>query len=206
MQIMKRALTKRQREILNFIEKCIEQDGFPPTIAEIGLRFGIRSNNGVNDHLVALERKGYISRSSKARSIRVVHSHRAATRDFIGVPLVGRIAAGEPLLAVENIEGYVPVSSDAAPRPDFALKVTGESMIGEGILPGDTLLVRQQDTAEDGQLVVALVDDEAAVKRIYRNGNAVELRSANPDVPTMRVAPRRMSIQGVVVGLQRTIR
>jgi len=202
---MKRLLTKRQREILTFIEECIAQDGFPPTIAEIGLRFGIRSNNGVNDHLVALERKGYISRSSKARSIRVLRSSGAATRDLSAVPLVGRIAAGEPLLAVENIEGYVPVSSRAAPRPDFALKVAGESMIGEGILPGDTLLVRHQDTAEDGQLVVALVDDEATVKRFYRSDDAVELRSANPDVPTMRVAARRVSVQGVVVGLQRTI-
>jgi repressor LexA len=202
---MKRPLTKRQGEILSFIEECTARDGFPPTIAEIGVRFGIRSNNGVNDHLVALERKGYISRSSKARSIRVLRSTRPATQDVAGVPLVGRIAAGEPLLAVENIERYVPVSSDVAARPDFALKVTGESMIGEGILPGDTLLVRRQDTADDGQLVVALVDDEATVKRFHRGKKTIELRSANPDVPTMRVAARRVSIQGVVVGLQRAI-
>lgn len=198
-------MTRRQREILSFIEECIARDGFPPTIAEIGVRFGIRSNNGVNDHLVALERKGYISRSPKARSIRVLRPLRAATQDVAGVPLLGRIAAGEPLLAVENIERYVPVSSDVAARPDFALKVTGESMIGEGILPGDTLLVRRHDTADDGQLVVALVDDEATVKRFHRGKKAVELRSANPDVPTMRVAARCVSIQGVVVGLQRTI-
>ncbi len=202
---MKRALTKRQRDILDFIEECIGQDGFPPTIAEIGLRFGIESNNGVNDHLLALERKGYITRSSKARSIRVIRPSARTARDSASVPLVGRIAAGEPLLAVENIEGYVPAPSGMTPRPDFALKVTGESMLGEGILPGDTLLVHRQDRAENGQLVVALVDDEATVKRVFLTGKSVELRSANPDVPTMRVPAQRVSIQGVVVGLQRSI-
>jgi len=202
---MKQTLTKRQRDILTFIEECIDRDGFPPTVAEIGARFGIRSNNGVNDHLVALERKGYISRSSKARSIRVVRSARRGMRRFATVPLVGRIAAGTPLLAVENIEGYVPVSPGIAPRPDFALNVSGDSMVGEGILPGDTLLVRRQDYAENGQLVVALVDDEATVKRLFRKGRVVELRSANPDVQTMRVPAQELSIQGVVVGLQRRI-
>lgn len=202
---MKRELTRRQRDILDFIEKCIDQDGFPPTIAEIGQRFNIKSNNGVNDHLVALERKGHIVRSSKARSIRVIRPSGRAARDSGSVPLVGRIAAGEPLLAVENIEGYVPAPSGMAPRPDFGLKVTGESMVGEGILPGDTLLVRRQDRAESGQLVVALVDDEATVKRIALKGDTVELRSANPDVPTMHVLAQRVSIQGVVVGLLRTI-
>jgi len=202
---MKQTLTNRQREILTFIEECIDRDGFPPTVAEIGVRFGIKSNNGVNDHLVALERKGYISRSSKARSIRVLRSPRRGVRRFATVPLVGRIAAGTPLLAVENIDGYVPVSPGVTPRPDFALNVSGESMVGEGILPGDTLLVRRQDYAENGQLVVALVDDEATVKRLFRKGRVVELRSANPDVPTMRVPAQELSIQGVVVGLQRKI-
>ncbi len=204
---MKQTLTKRQRDILTFIEECIDRDGFPPTVAEIGARFGIKSNNGVNDHLVALERKGYISRSSKARSIRVIRSpRRGGVRRFVTVPLVGRIAAGTPLLAIENIDGYLPVSPGIAPRPDFALNVSGESMVGEGILPGDTLLVRRQDHAEDGQLVVALVDDEATVKRLFRKGKVVELRSANPDVPTMRLPAQELIIQGVVVGLQRKIR
>jgi len=202
---MKQSLTKRQRDILTYIEDCIERDGFPPTVAEIGLRFGIKSNNGVNDHLLALERKGYISRSSKARSIRVIRTGRGGVRRFAAVPLVGRIAAGVPLLAVENIEGYVPASPRITPRPDFALNVAGESMVGEGILPGDTLLVRRQDHAENGQLVVALVDDEATVKRFFRKGRGIELRSANPDVPTMRLSAQRLSIQGVVVGLQRAI-
>ena len=202
---MKRALTKRQQDILNFIEECIDQDGFPPTIAEIGHRFGIKSNNGVNDHLVALERKGYIARSPKARSIRVIRPSRRTARDSGSVPLVGRIAAGEPLLAVENIEGYVPALSGITPRPDFALKVTGERMVGEGILPGDTLLVHRQERAENGQLVVALVDDEATVKRVFLTGDIVELRSANPAVPTMRVPAQKVNIQGVVVGLHRSI-
>lgn len=202
---MKRALTKRQWDILGFIEACVEQDGFPPTIAEIGQRFDIKSNNGVNDHLVALERKGYIARSSKARSIRVIRPSGRTARDSGSVPMVGRIAAGEPLLAVENIEGYVPASSGTTPRPDFALKVTGESMVGEGILPGDTLLVHRQDRAENGQLVVALMDDEATVKRVFLTGDTVELRAANPDVPTMRVPAQRVNIQGVVVSLQRSI-
>ena len=181
------------------------RDGFPPTVAEIGLRFGIKSNNGVNDHLLALERKGYVTRSSKARSIRVLRSGGSGVRHFGAVPLVGRIAAGVPLLAVENIEGYIPASPDMTPRPDFALNVAGESMVGEGILPGDTLLVRRQDHAENGQLVVALVDDEATVKRFFRKGRVVELRSANPEVPTIRLSAQRLSIQGVVVGLQRAI-
>jgi repressor LexA len=202
---MRRVLTKRQRDILNFIEHCIDQDGFPPTIAEIGQRFGIKSNNGVNDHLLALERKGYIARSSKARSIRVIRPTEQTARDSASVPLVGRIAAGEPLLAVENIEGHVPAPSAITPQPDFALKVTGDSMVGEGILPGDTLLVHRQDHAENGQLAVALVDDEATVKRIFLAGEIVELRAANPDVATMHVPAQKVSIQGVVVGLQRTI-
>jgi repressor LexA len=202
---MARALTARQRDILNFIEECIERDGFPPTVAEIGNRFGIKSSNGVNDHLVALDRKGYISRSQKARSIRVLRSLRPAVDSVATVPLVGRIAAGEPLLAIENIEGHVPVAQERARRPDFALRVRGESMIGEGILPGDILVVRRQETADDGQLVVGLVDDEATVKRFFRKGSLVELRAANPKVPTLSLPASKVNIQGVVVGLQRTI-
>ena len=205
---MAKGLTRRQAAILGFIVDCIRDQGMPPTIAEIGAQFGISSTNGVNDHLVALEKKGYITRSSKARSIHV--TEKAATSlyqsDVATLPLVGRIAAGRPILAEENIEGRVVVSAALAKPGAFCLRVQGDSMIEDGILDGDILIADPEAEPQAGDVVVALVADEATVKRFYPRGERVELRPANTAMEPLIVPAGSVHIQGVVVALQRTIR
>ena len=204
---MAKGLTKRQNEILLFIIDCIRDNGMPPTIAEIGVRFSISSTNGVNDHLVALEKKGFIERSSKARSIHVTDQASAGLyQNEVGVlPLVGRIAAGYPILAEENVEGHVPVSSKHMRPGAYCLTVQGDSMIDDGILDGDTIIVNPEARAKPGDIVVALVDDEATVKRFYRHGDMIELRPANASMAPMMFPARSVQLQGVVVALQRNI-
>jgi repressor LexA len=205
---MARQLTRRQAEILTFIVQVIREQGCPPTIAEIGAAFGIASTNGVNDHLLALERKGYIERSSKARGIRV--TDKAAVdlyRNDVGtLPLVGRIAAGEPILAESNIEGHVAVSSDLARRASYCLEVRGDSMVEDGIFDGDTIVVSQDIAPQAGDIVVALLEDEATVKRFYRRGDMVELRPANASMEPFLVPADQVQLQGVVLALQRSLR
>jgi repressor LexA len=204
---MAKGLTRRQETILHYIVTCIRDNGMPPTIAEIGRRFNISSTNGVNDHLVALERKGYIQRSSKARSIRVTEKGAAGLygSGATMVPLVGRIAAGSPILAEENIEDTIPVAPALDVEDGYALRVQGDSMIEDGILDGDTILVNPKRRARKGDIVVALVDDEATVKRFYPQGDMVELRPANAAMQSIIVPARDVQLQGVVVGLQRTL-
>ncbi len=204
---MAKELTKRQRAILQFIIESIREYGYPPTIAEIGEEFGISSTNGVNDHLLALERKGYIERSSKARGIHVTEKAAAGLyQSEVGVlPLLGRVAAGQPLLAEENIEGHVPVSASVAAETAYCLRVNGDSMIEDGIFDGDVIIVSQDRRAKKGDIVVALVDDEATVKHYHPDGGAIELRPANQAMSPMRFPARDVQLQGVVVALQRTI-
>ncbi len=205
---MTRGLTHRQRDILNFITQCVRENGYPPTIAEIGEQFGISSTNAVNDHLVSLERKGYIERSSsKARSLRITQM---ATASLYGgevgaLPLLGRVAAGTPLMAIENVEGYVPVEADMARRSAFCLRVTGDSMIEDGILDGDIVVVDQERAPKRGDVVVALVDGEATVKHFHPSRDVVELRPANATMKPMRFPAGDVAVQGVVVGLQRRL-
>ena len=204
---MAKGLTPRQRAVLEFIIECIRHHGYPPTIAEICQEFGIASTNGVNDHLQALEKKGYIERSNKARGI-VVTSKAALGlyHSDVGVlPLVGRVAAGAPILAEENVEEYVPVTASQANGRSFCLRVRGDSMIEDGILDGDVIIVDQSIAPRKGQVVVALVEDEATVKRYYPEGPEVELRPANAAMAPMRFPTNLVQIQGVVVGLQRAI-
>jgi repressor LexA len=206
---MAKELTKRQRQILDFIVDEIRENRTPPTFAEIGAHFGISSTNGVNDHLAALERKGYITRSSsKARSIQV--TEKAATdvygSDASQAPLVGSIAAGLPILAEENIEGHVPLDARHARPGVFALRVRGESMIEDGILDGDIIVVDPNLRPREGDVVVALVDDEATVKHFYRHGDVVELRPANSTMEPLMAPGNKVRLQGVVVALQRSIR
>ncbi len=205
---MAKGLTRRQASILQFIIDSIRERGMPPTIAEIGARFKISSTNGVNDHLLALERKEYIERSSKARSIRVTEKASAGLYNSeVGVlPLVGRIAAGQPILVEENIEGQVPVAATMAKPGAFCLKVQGESMIEDGILDGDTIIVNPEARPKQGDVVVALVDNEATVKRYYRHGDTIELRPANVAMQPILAPARAVQLQGVVVALQRKIR
>jgi repressor LexA len=208
---MAKGLTRRQADILQYVIECIRELGYPPTIAEIGERFRISSTNGVNDHLRALERKGYIERSSKARSIQV--TDKAATSLYglyqqeVGtLPLVGRVAAGTPVLAQENIEGQIPVSADLAQRPAFCLRVWGDSMIEAGIFDGDIIVVDQGRRAVKGDIVVALVsEDDATVKHFHPDGDTIELRPANSAMEPIRVHAGDVRIQGVAVALQRTL-
>jgi repressor LexA len=197
-------LTARQREILAYIEQFIDVESYPPTMDEIGQAMGIRSKNGVNDHLVALRKKGYIERSSRARSIRVLRgtgNERGSSPAL--VPILGRVAASEPTLSEQFVEGYLPVTPDLAKGGSFALKVDGESMIEAGILPGDVVIVRHGDVPHDGDVVVALVDNETTIKRFFRKNGDVELRPANSRMYPITVAEERVSIQGVVRALQR---
>ena len=203
---MAKALTRRQREVLDFIVESIRDEGYPPTIAEIGARFSISSTNGVNDHLLALERKGYIERSSKARGIRITDKAAVGLyqTDVAFAPLVGSIAAGQPLLAEENIESFIPVQSGMVHDGAFCLRVTGDSMIEAGILDGDTLIVDPSRKPRTGDVVVALVDDEATVKHYHPRNNIIELRPANAAMAPMHFPARDVRIQGVAVGLQRS--
>jgi len=200
-------ITEKQRLILEYIVEAIQEKEYPPTIQEIGAHFGIASTNGVYDHLAALERKGYIKRSSKARSIRLTQKAMAELmRPYANaLPLVGQVAAGAPLLAEENIEDYVAVAPQLAQRDAFCLRVRGDSMIDAGIFEGDIIIVERNRRPNRGDIVVALVDDEATVKTYYPQRNRVELRPANPLMAPLRYPAESVSIQGVVIALQRSL-
>ena len=183
-------LTDRQREILTFIVKETEVRGFPPTIREIGEEMDIRSTNGVNDHLKALERKGYLLRgeqqsralvpTKRARLVLGLGSKKDA--DMVEVPVLGKVAAGAPLLAAENIEDSVKIDSfflGNSGKEIFALRVKGQSMIEDGIFDGDYLFVKKTPSAAPGDIVVALIEDEATVKRYYPEGDRIRFQPAN---------------------------
>ncbi len=200
---MKR-LTQRQSEILEFIREFYSEYGYSPTVREIGERFGMRSTNAVADHLTALERKGAIEREGRAaRGIRLREERAGAKR----VPLVGQIAAGLPLLAEENIEDWVALDEDFAPAGKlFALRVRGDSMVGAHILDGDVVILRMQEEAERGQIVAALIEDEATLKTYMPQGASVILLPANPAYDPIvfdRANGESLRLLGVAVGLMR---
>ncbi|MBK7861461.1 MAG: transcriptional repressor LexA [Archangiaceae bacterium] len=211
-------LTDRQKEILNFIVKESEDRGFPPTIREIGEEMDIRSTNGVNDHLKALERKGYLTRGEQqSRSLvptkraRLVLGMSSGRRDptMIDVPLLGKVAAGAPLLATENVEDSVRIDSfllGGAGREVFALRVKGQSMIDDGIHDGDYLFVKKTPSAHPGEIVVALIEDEATVKRYFPEGDRIRFQPANKDMEPIYVKKtdfKQTMILGLVVGVYR---
>lgn len=222
---MSEPLTDRQEKILAFIKKSIQDQGYPPTIREIGEHFGIRSTNGVNDHLKALERKGYLLRGElKSRALSVIDGGRSPARllrmsrrelsavgegEVVQVPVVGKVAAGEPILARENITDHVRIDSvllGDGGRKVFALRVSGDSMIGDGILDGDYIFVRKQLQADPGEIVVAMIEDEATVKRFYPEGDRVRFQPSNPRLKPIYVSRddfRETQIIGVVVGVYR---
>ncbi len=204
---MARDLTRRQAAILRFIIESIRDFGYPPTIAEIGEKFGIASTNAVNDHLLALQRKGFITRSSKARGIHVTEQAAIGLyQDRPGqLPLVGRIAAGQPVLAQEDIESHVPIPPALGNITGYCLRVHGDSMIEAAILDGDVIVVDQNKKPSPGDIVVALVGDDATVKRYYPHGERVELRPANAAMRPMIFPADSVRIQGVVVALQRMV-
>ena len=215
-------LTERQLEILRFIARTSEERGFPPTIREIGTEFAIKSTNGVNDHLKALERKGFINRGEQqsralvpTKSARLLLGLGAPSQQLddrmIDIPVLGRVAAGAPLLAAENIEDSVRIDSFFLPgqgREIFALRVKGESMIGDGIHDGDYLFVKKQPSARPGEIVVAMIEDEATVKRFYPEGDRIRLQPSNPTMDPIYVSKsefRQTMILGIVVGIYRKI-
>ncbi|MBS1148405.1 MAG: repressor LexA [Myxococcaceae bacterium] len=211
-------LTDRQKEILQFIVHESENRGFPPTIREIGEEMDIKSTNGVNDHLKALERKGYLTRgeqqsrslvpTKRARMVLGIGSHRRES-GMIDVPLLGRVAAGAPLLATENVEDSVRIDSfllGGSGKEVFALRVKGQSMIEDGIFDGDYLFVRKTASASPGEIVVALIEDEATVKRYFPEGDRIRFQPANKDMEPIYVHKsefKQTQILGQVVGVYR---
>jgi repressor LexA len=199
-------LTPRQRTIYEFLSTTIRQKGYAPSIPEIGQRFKITSTRGVFDHLQALERKGYIRRVGK-RAIEIINSSgRSALPEAKEIPIVGRVRAGVPILAEENIEGFLPVASELARGEEtFALKVKGDSMIEDGIVDGDLVIITRQDTANNGDIVCALIGNEATLKRFYRKGNEVTLKPANKNYDPIVVSKGEFRILGKATGVIRKL-
>jgi repressor LexA len=209
-QEQKRALTPRQQEIYEYIKVQTEEFRRPPTVREIANRFNISSTNGVRSILAALIKKGYINRSPRtSRGIEILHDETPATNSSsVEIPIVGRVAAGEPILAVQNLEGTITIDRDfIARRKDvFALRVKGDSMINAGIFDGDLVFAQQQNTAERGEIIIAKIDDEATVKYFQPQKEWVELHAANPKYQPIIVRPERdFSIAGRVIGIMRKI-
>jgi repressor LexA len=206
------ALTDRQQSILDFLKQFLRENSYPPTIREIGAHFGIRSPRGVQDHLLALERKGYIRRTrERSRSIELLSLGAPADSregNVVSLPLIGRVAAGEPVLSEENIEEWIEVDASFAAREgNFLLKVVGESMVEAHILDGDTIVVSPQETARNGEIVVALVDDEATVKTFYKEPGGIRLQPENSTMESIWVAAgdAEVKIIGRVVAVMRVL-
>jgi repressor LexA len=178
-----KSLTERQQQVLEIIRRHLAKSGQSPTVREICAGLGVRSTCTVQKHLTALETKGLITRTRYGyRSIELPGEYSPKQTRLTGVPLVGRVAAGQPLLASENIEGFIPVPSDLAQGEGlFALKVRGDSMRGAGIFHGDIIVARQQSSADNGDIVVALLEDEATVKKFFKEEDHVRLQPENPD-------------------------
>lgn len=196
-------LTARQREVLDFIERCVQAHGAPPTRAEIAQAFGFRSPNAAQTHLRALQRKGVLAlRDGSARGIQLAH---APAQDVLQLPLVGRVAAGSPILAQEHVEAVYPADARwFARRPDYLLRVRGWSMRDAGIHDGDLVAVQAVREARPGQIVVARLGEDVTVKRLQRHGQGWRLQAAHPEVADIIVRPDEpLVIEGVVVGLVR---
>ncbi len=198
-------LTTRQREILDYITRSIRERGYPPTIREIGKHMRIRSTNGVNDHLKALERKGFLLRDElKSRAMRPVHMD----EDLLEVPIYGRVAAGLPSLAVEHVEDTVKVDRFlfGEDRNIFGLRIVGESMIEDGIMDGDLVFIRKSPQATSGSIVIALIENEATCKRYYPEGSRIRFQPANSEMRPIYVSKQSFKetmILGEVIGVLR---
>ena len=197
------ALTDWQKAIYDFLLKSIRERGFASSIHEIGKQFKIASTNGVSDHLKALEKKGYIRRVGK-RAIEVLSMlgkpMLTAVRE---IPILGRVPAGKPFLSEENVEGLLTITNDMGSGKLFALQVKGDSMIDAGILEGDRVIVKQQGAAENGEIVCALIEGEATLKRFYKKNGVITLKAENEKYPPITVSQGEFRILGKVVGLMR---
>ena len=200
---MRKPLTKKQDRVFEFIRKHVQDIGYPPTVREIGMNFGI-SEKGAYDHLNAIEKKGYIRRMpKKPRAIEILEFvPQKLPQTAVEIPIVGRVAAGEPILASENVEGTLPVPREVVKEDTcFALRINGKSMIEAGIFEGDLVIVRSQNYADTGDIVVALLDEEATVKRFFRDGSKIRLQPENSVMSPIIVDDAQ--ILGKVVGLFR---
>ena len=199
-----RPISKKQEEILNYIKNEILERGFPPAVREICQAVGLKSTSSVHSHLESLERNGYIRRDpTKPRAIEILdESFNMIRREMVNVPIIGTVAAGQPILAEQNIEGYFPIPTEYMPnKQSFMLKVKGESMINAGIFDGDKVMVKQQATAENGDIVVALVDDSATVKTYYKENGHYRLQPENDSMDPIIVD--KCEILGKVFGVFR---
>ena len=197
-------ISAKQKEILEYIKSEILSKGYPPAVREICEAVDLKSTSSVHSHLEQLEKNGYIHRDpTKPRAIEIVDdTFNLSRRELVNVPLIGTVAAGAPILADENVENYFPIPAEFMPNSQtFMLNVKGESMINAGILDGDQILVQQQSTAENGDIVVALIDDSATVKTYYKENGHYRLQPENDTMEPIIV--NEVTILGVVVGLIR---
>lgn len=197
-------ISKKQQEILDYIKSEIVNRGYPPTVRDICTAVNLKSTSSVHSHLSTLEKEGYIIRDkTKPRAIEIVDDSFNSSRcEIINIPLIGRVAAGEPILAVQNIESYFPIPAEYLHnKVTFMLKVKGESMINAGIFDGDTILVEESKTARNGDMIVALVEDSATVKTFYLEGDHIRLQPENDNMEPIIV--KDCQIIGKVIGLIR---
>jgi repressor LexA len=197
-------LTARQRELFDFLKEFFQEKGFPPTLREMASHFGLKGPRGPQKTLNILERKGYIRKiPGESRAIEILGF---SSSNIISIPIVGRVRAGEPILAIENIEGYFNLDrSFASPKDVFLLRVQGDSMIDAHIQDGDFALVKPQSSAENGEIVVALIEDEATIKRIFTERDLIRLEPANPHMEpiVIKKGEKKVSLVGKVVGIFR---
>ena len=199
------SLTKRQKEILEFVIQYMDARGYAPTLDEIAERFEIASLNAIHKHLVALEERGYISRSwNRARSIEIRKNTHGSPKSINELPLLGYVAAGQPIEAVANVESVAVPDFMHTRGQNYVLRVRGDSMIEEHIEDGDYVVVEERATADNGQMVIALLEGEyVTLKRYFRKGSCIRLQPANVDFEPMLVDEENLKIQGVVIGIMR---
>lgn len=197
-------ITAKQQEILEFIKERILKKGYPPSVREICEAVHLKSTSSVHSHLETLEKNGYIRRDpTKPRTIEIMDDSFGLTRrEIVNVPVVGSIAAGQPILAEQNIEDYFPIPVEMLPNQEtFILRVKGDSMINVGIFDGDQIIVKQQSTARNGEIVAALIDDSATVKRFYKENGHYRLQPENDSMEP--IITDHVEVLGIVIGLLR---
>jgi len=206
---MKNELTERQKEVFEFLKDYLREKGFPPTLREIASHFGLKGPKAPQKTLNILERKGYIRKvPGGSRAIEILSYPQFSLTHILSVPIVGRVQAGEPILAVENIEGYINLDRSFVSSGDvFLLRVQGDSMIDAHIQDGDFALVKPQSHAENGDIVVALIEDEATIKKIFKKRDLIRLEPANPKMEPIVVkkGEKKITIVGKVIGIFRKI-
>lgn len=206
---MKDPLTPKQKEVLDFLKSYLKEKGFPPTLREIASHFHLKSPRAPQKSLEILKRKGFIQRIPyRSRGIEILNGPKEPFRDVISVPFVGKVRAGEPILAIENVEGYFLLDRHLASSEDvFLLRVEGDSMVEAHIQEGDFALVKPQSQAENGEIVVVLVEDEATIKRIFKTKDFIRLEPANSRLAPIIVKKeeKKVTIVGKVIGIFRKL-